>query len=111
MVYEQPGTGRKVLNVSPYFAMGIHGMPGPEGDELLAEVVQNVIDDAFAYYHQWNTTNEMVLWDNWRMLHSAKGVPANLSRSMQRTTIAGDYALGRWAEPVRSGVAQPAIMV
>jgi len=38
-------------------------------------------------------------------------VPAHIARSMQRTTIAGDYSLGRWAEPVRSGVVQTAVMV
>ena len=111
MVYEQPGTGRKMLNVSPYFAIGIHGLSGPDGDELLAEVIDHAIDDRSAYYHQWKTTNEMVLWDNWRMLHCAKGVQAHIARSMQRTTIAGDYALGRWAEPMRSGIAQPTVMV
>ena len=37
----------------------------------------------------------MVLWDNWRMMHSANGVAIDDRRSMQRTTIAGDYALGR----------------
>jgi len=111
MVYEQAETGRKVLNVSPYFAMGIHGMSGRDGDELLAEVIDHAIDDKFAYYHQWKIPNEMVLWDNWRMLHGARGVPAHIARSMQRTTIAGDYSLGRWAEPVRSGVVQTAVMV
>ncbi len=37
----------------------------------------------------------MVLWDNWRMLHSARGIAPTDRRRMQRTTIAGDYALGR----------------
>jgi taurine dioxygenase len=37
----------------------------------------------------------MVLWDNWRMLHCAQGVPPGEERRMRRTTIAGDYALGR----------------
>jgi taurine dioxygenase len=38
----------------------------------------------------------MVLWDNWRMLHCANGMPAGQRRHMRRTTIAGDYGLGRF---------------
>ena len=98
MVYEQAETGRKVLNVSPYFAMGIHGMSGRDGDELLAEVIDHAIDDKFAYYHQWKIPNEMVLWDNWRMLHCGTGIPADETRWMARTTIAGDYKLGRLSD-------------
>lgn len=111
MVYEQAESGRKVLNVSPWFAMGIHEMPGPDGDELLREVIDYAIAEEFAYYHDWRGMDEMLLWDNWRMLHCARGVPAHLERSMERTTIAGDYALGRWEEPVRGDVATPAFTI
>ena len=93
-VYEQAGTGRKVLNISPGFALGIYEMGGPEGDALLREVVDRCIDPAGVYYHRWQM-GDMVLWDNWRMLHCATGVAADETRVMQRTTIAGDYALGR----------------
>ncbi len=92
-VFTQPETGRKVLNVSPMFALGIAEMPGPEGDALLSEVADYCQDDRFAYIHQWQQ-GDMVLWDNWRMWHSARGAPADEERWMQRTTIAGDYALG-----------------
>jgi taurine dioxygenase len=98
MTYTQAETGRKVLNVSPWFAVGVHGMEGEAGDALLSRVVEHIIDDRRAYYHRWQPT-DMVLWDNWRMLHCAKGVPRNAIRSVQRTTIAGDYALGRLVNP------------
>ena len=94
MVYEQAETKRKVLNVSPGFATGIYELGGPEGDSLLAEVIAYCIDPAHVYYHRWQM-GDMVLWDNWRMLHCATGVPADETRVMQRTTITGDYALGR----------------
>lgn len=111
MVYEQAESGRKVLNVSPWFAMGIHEMSGADGDELLREVIDYAIGEEFAYYHDWQGMDEMLLWDNWRMLHCARGVPAHLRRSMERTTIAGDYALGRWDEPIQSGIATPAFTI
>ena len=45
------------------------------------------------YLHQWKRT-EMLIWDNWRMLHSVTGCDPKYSRRMQRTTIKGDYGLG-----------------
>lgn len=94
MVYQQPGTGRRVLNVSPTSAHGIHEMRNPEGDALLREVVAHTLNPEFTYFHDWEE-NDLVLWDNWRTLHCAEGVPPDCTREMQRTTIAGDYALGR----------------
>jgi len=41
---------------------------------------------------------DMVLWDNWRMLHCARGVPDDMYREVHRTSIAGNYALGRVLE-------------
>jgi taurine dioxygenase len=94
MVYRQKETGRVVLNVSPWFAVGIYEMGGPEGESLLRDVVDHCIDDRNAYFHEWRA-GDMVLWDNWRTLHCATGVAADDIRVMHRTTISGDYALGR----------------
>ncbi|HLG87269.1 MAG TPA: TauD/TfdA family dioxygenase [Alphaproteobacteria bacterium] len=94
MVFRQAETGRKVLNVSPTSALGIHEMPGEEGDALLTEIVSCMLDPSDAYFHEWRK-NDLVLWDNWRTLHCAEGVPEDCTREMQRTTITGDYALGR----------------
>jgi taurine dioxygenase len=94
MVYTQPETGRKVLNVSPYFALRIFEMPNAEGDRLLEEIAQHTSDERFAYQHTWKLT-DMILWDNWRMLHSATGCPADEQRTFERTTIGGDYGFGR----------------
>ncbi len=94
MVYQQAETGKKVLNVSPGFADGIYEMGGPDGDALLEEVISYCTDPAGAYFHRWRE-GDLVLWDNWRTLHCATGVPVDQTRVMQRTTIHGDYALGR----------------
>ncbi len=105
VVYRQPETGRRVLNVSPMSAMHILGMDNPEGHDLLRELVDYASDESLAYYHQWNC-NEMVLWDNWRLLHSATGCAPGETRYMKRTTIAGDYGCGR---KLKDLVAEPAI--
>jgi len=94
MVYTQAGTGRKILHVSPWFADGIEGMENEEGDALLREVIGYVIRPELMYFHKWQQ-GDMVLWDNWRMLHCATGVPPGETRIMRRTTIVGDYGLGR----------------
>ena len=90
----QRETGRKVANVSPWFADGIEGLETPEGDALLREVIARITRPELAYFHKW-APGEMVLWDNWRMLHCATGTPAGMRRHLTRTIIAGDYALGR----------------
>jgi len=94
MVYRQAETGRNILNVSPGFALGIYEDGTAAGDALLREVIAICTDPAGSYFHKWQD-GDMVLWDNWRTLHCANGVPPDQTRVMERTTIAGDYALGR----------------
>lgn len=103
MVFTQVETGKKVLNVSPWFALGIEGMRNEEGDRLLSEIVDICIDPANAYFHEWRPT-DLVLWDNWRMLHCAVGVDPTDTRIMKRTTIKGDYALGKLASGADAAV-------
>ena len=83
-----------MLNISPWFAVGIHGMENAEGDAILKAVIESAIRPELVYVHDWQL-GDMVLWDNWRMMHSAAGIVPTDRRRMQRTTIAGDYALGR----------------
>lgn len=96
LVFTQPETGRKVLNFSPFFALHIDGMDKTESDALMRRISDHVLDSP-AYHHTW-ALDEMILWDNWRMLHCVSQIPIDETRIMQRTTIAGDYALGRKLE-------------
>jgi taurine dioxygenase len=93
LVFVQPETGRKVLNYSPFFAMYVEGMAPEESHALLKELSAHILDSP-AYHHKWST-DEMILWDNWRMLHSVTPAPLDQERVMQRTTIKGDYGVGR----------------
>jgi taurine dioxygenase len=88
-------TGEKVLHVSPYGAQGIAGMETPEGEALFRAVWAEVERVMKPYYHQWQP-GDMLIWDNWRMLHAACGCDPKYARVMHRTTIKGDYGLGRW---------------
>ena len=97
MVIIQVETGRKVLKLSPMHARYILGMDKGESDLLLAEVADHLVDSNFAYFHRWEA-NDMVVWDNWRIIHSANGVPLHCRRRARRTTIAGDYKVGRYLD-------------
>lgn len=96
MVYAQAETGRKVLNVSPAYAVGIEGMNSAEGDALLQAVFAHCLNSPSEYRHAWRN-GDMVAWDNWRILHNAEGTPVERTRLVQRISIAGDYGLGRLA--------------
>jgi taurine dioxygenase len=92
-------SGEKVLHVSPWMAKGIEGRDAAEAEALLDEVCDEIVEAAkgLSYFHQWSPS-DMVIWDNWRVLHSVSGTAPENSRCMHRTTIAGDYGLGRFEE-------------
>jgi taurine dioxygenase len=85
--------GGKVLHVSPWMSEGIEGNETPEGDALLEAVCQEINRKVKPYFHKWTPT-DMLIWDNWRMLHAVSGFDPKHPRRMQRTTIKGDYGLG-----------------
>jgi taurine dioxygenase len=90
-------TGEKVLHLSPWMAEGIEGAEDPDGDALLHDVSRELIRlaEEGAYVHDWAPT-DMLIWDNWRMLHRVTGCTPPHPRSVFRTTIEGDYGLGRF---------------
>lgn len=90
-------TGEKVLHVSPWMAKGIEGHDAASADALLTEVCDEIVAAAedLCYFHRWQPT-DMVVWDNWRCLHRVSGMDPEQTRCMHRTTIAGDYGLGRF---------------
>jgi taurine dioxygenase len=96
MVFYYPELGRKVLNVSGWNPLGISGMDSAQSEALLHEVLSYAIDEKHAYYHDWHV-DDVVIWDNWRMLHGATGHPADEERWVESVTIAGDYGCGRQA--------------
>lgn len=100
MVITQPETGRKVLKLSPMHARYILGMDSEESDALLAQVADHLVDPEYAYFHRWSK-DEVLVWDNWRVIHSAQGVPPDVRRVAQRTTIMGDYGHGRYLDSSR----------
>ena len=74
-------------------AVGIEHQEDDVGDALLGELCREMISSARPYFHEWKPT-DLLVWDNWRMLHSATGTDPAQPRRMHRTTIIGDYGLG-----------------
>lgn len=86
-------SGEKVLHVSPWMSEGIERQEDAEGNALLESVCREINQKVQPYFHRWKPT-DMLIWDNWRMLHSVSGMDPKYGRRMQRTTIRGDYGLG-----------------
>jgi taurine dioxygenase len=98
-VWQRP-SGETVLHVCPWQAMGIEGRENAEGDALFAGLWDEVLAKMHPYWHKWQP-NQMAIWDNWRFLHAVSGHDPRYPRNARRTTIAGDYGLGRFeGDPV-----------
>jgi taurine dioxygenase len=95
-VWQRAG-GEKVLHIAPWQAMGIRGREDAEGDALFAALWDEVLAKMNPYWHQWQA-GEMAIWDNWRFIHSVSGHDPKYPRNARRTTIAGDYGLGRFED-------------
>jgi taurine dioxygenase len=97
-------TGEKVFHMTPYGCRGIVGDRSDAAFELLQEIWDEAMDVMKPYYHKWED-GDMVIWDNHRVLHHATGCNPDNERLVHRTTIKGDYGLGRWEdEPARETV-------
>jgi taurine dioxygenase len=91
-------SGETVFHMTPYGCQGIEGRKGdPEAFALLAEIWNEAMRVIKPYFHEWKET-DMVIWDNWRVLHQACGCSPDEDRVVHRTTIKGDYGLGRFEE-------------
>ena len=97
LVWTHPESGRRSLNLSPVQLTDVVDLPLAEGDALLEELVAHVLSGRFTYVHTW-AVNDLVLWDNWRTMHTAFGIPPECEREVQRTTLKGAWATGRLAE-------------
>lgn len=90
--------GDKVYHLCAYGARGFVGMSEEEGIALGQAACDEMERVVKPYFHKWKPT-DMVLWDNWRVLHKACGCDPKHDRVVHRTTIKGDYALGAWETP------------
>ncbi len=98
-------SGEKVFHVGPWMSVGIEHHENPEWDAFYDEVcheINRLGKGTAAYWHDWKP-NDMVIWDNWRMLHAVEGCDAKYERQTLRTTIKGDYGLGYFEDGKKIG--------
>jgi taurine dioxygenase len=80
-------TGRKALYVNPVHIMRIAGMPEQEGNALLDELFEHMVQPEAQYRHKWQA-GDLVVWDNRCSLHAATGgYPLDENRIHWRVTI------------------------
>lgn len=94
IVWRHPVTGAPVLNVCPLNIRGIVGMEEAEGDALIRALIEAVVQPRFIYEHDWQE-GDVILWDNYRMMHAAMGHPVNVLRTVHRATLRGGATVGR----------------
>jgi alpha-ketoglutarate-dependent taurine dioxygenase len=67
LVRTHPDTGSKALYLGNH-AVGVLGMPQPEGTALLDALLAHATQRRFVYTHSWRT-GDLVMWDNRCLLH------------------------------------------
>lgn len=98
-------TGEKVLHIGPWMSVGVEHHEDPEFEAVYNEIcheINRLGRGNAAYWHDWKPT-DMVIWDNWRMVHAVEGCDAKYERQTLRTTIKGDYGLGYFEDGKKIG--------
>jgi taurine dioxygenase len=94
LVFVHPENDLPVMALSPATTKEIIGLPKEEADELFELLCRHATADENAYVHQWRP-GDVVVWDNWRMLHRAYGHAKRYPRVMNSLPIRGTMRLGR----------------
>ncbi|GAB2467007.1 TauD/TfdA family dioxygenase [Comamonas humi] len=94
LVWRHPATGTPVMNLCPLNIQSIVGMDEAEGDALIQTLIGAVVQPRFMYEHDWQE-GDVILWDNYRMMHAAMGHPVDVIRTVHRATLRGSTTVGR----------------
>ena len=95
VVLRHPETGRCCLLLSPSYVDHFIGMDEAESAALLAALVDHMLQPKYVYRHKWST-NDAIIWDNFRFMHAATGHRIEDYRFGLRTTLAGAVKTGRY---------------
>jgi len=88
VVRVHPVTGRKGLFVNEGHTSHMYGMPEAEGDALLRQLYDHIIQPEFIYSHHW-APGDLLMWDNVAVQHKATFDYDPLPRLLYRTTVRG----------------------
>jgi len=84
LVRMHPVNGKKALYGAADTGIGIVGMPRDEAMKMYAAIGAHATQDEFVYRHRYQA-NDIVIWDNAQLLHSAE--------VLQRASTAGEHRI------------------
>ena len=91
LVKVHPETGVKSLFIGRH-AFGIPGLSRQRSRELLAQLLEHVVDEPTrVYQHQWRE-GDLLVWDNRALLHRARPYDYSEPRVLIGTRVKGDEA-------------------
>jgi len=90
LIRTHPADGRKALWPSTGTVKEVIGLPGPEGLQLLDELVEFLTQDQFVYRHVWKA-GDILVWDNRCTLHTGTLYDdTKYFRTMHRLWVRGE---------------------
>jgi taurine dioxygenase len=92
LVNHHPRTGVPSLYLDPTTTVGVHEMPGADGEALLAALNAHATKEDHVYAHEWQI-GDVVMWDNGLVLHRRDPFAASSNRLLKRTTFRLDPAV------------------
>lgn len=86
LVRRHAGSGRLTLFLSAHIGR-IRGMPVPEAQMLVRELMEHATQPRFVYSHQWQV-HDLVMWDNRCTMHRGRAYDDRAhKRDMRRVTL------------------------
>lgn len=89
LVRRHPDTGRPILFVSPRFTIAIEGLDADVSESLLRAFFAAIEDPRFTYRHRW-CRDDLVMWDNRRLVHRGYAYPEADVRHFNSITLGGE---------------------
>ena len=83
-----PVTRRKALYVNPLMTARIEGVPSPENDALLEELLGFTRSPELIYEHRWRP-GDLLMWDNLCSCHARTDFSSAERRLLRRCTLLG----------------------
>ena len=112
LVKMHPETGVKNLFIGRH-AFGIPGLSRQRSRELLAQLLEHVVDEPTrVYQHQWRE-GDLLVWDNRALLHRARPYDYSEPRVLIGTRVKGDEAseLAYYPDDPRAQLGREALSV
>jgi len=88
-LYKHEESGRTAVYLDRLMTHSLIGLPEAESDAVLERIFDHIENEEFIYEHKWRK-GDLLMWDNRSSIHARKDFPADQTRLMWRTTLAGD---------------------